>query len=81
MASLGCLMSTIDDLLASHRKVSLRIVFPDILLDQFKLDVYHLDKPIEDEVIVKVKLGVQVVLLLDVVEFLSSILQVRKLTL
>ena len=74
-------MSTIDDLLASHGEVSLRIVFPDILLDQLKLDIDYLDKPVEDEVIVKVKLGVQVVLLLDVIEFLSSILQVRKLTL
>ena len=74
-------MATIDYLLTCHGQVRFWVVFPYVLLDQFKLDVDDLDKPIEDQMVVEIELGVQVMLLLDIVEFLSSILQVSQFSL
>lgn len=81
MASLGGFAATIDYLLTCHGQVRFWVVFPYVLLDQFKLYVDDLNKPVEDQMVVEVELGVQVMLLLDIVEFLSSILQVSQFSL
>ena len=68
-------------LLRCERYNKVRVSQLFILLHHFKLYVYHLKDAIEDHVVVKVKLLIQIVLFLKLIKLLCRFLHIVKVTL